>query len=155
VTIDIDIGLDLDSLLEESIDIQKARREQKSAKKASNKGAVLPKTAAWMTGPEVTQHYADVAKIKQSAEGWKPVAAILLIHSQVCTTCYAEHQRVEGIFIKKENLRLRAVSYLQPKDSLELANLPKEIEIRPIRTSICPTCYDGQGWRDIPITLKE
>jgi len=155
VTIDIDIGLDLDSLLEESVDIQKARREQKSAKKASNKGAVLPKTAAWMTGPEVTQHYADVAKIKASAEGWKPISAVLLIHAQICTTCHSEHQRVEGTFIKKENLRLRAISYLQPKDSLDLKDLPREIEIRPLYSPICPNCYAQQGWADCPISLKE
>ena len=155
MTIDIDVGLDLDSLLEESVDIAKARREQKSAKKASNKGAVLPKTAAWMTGPEVTQHYADVAKIKQSAEGWKPIAAILLIQSQVCTTCRSEHQRVEGVFVKKENLRLRAVTYLQPKDSLELRDLTREVEIRPIYSPICPSCYPTQGWGDAVINLKE
>jgi len=155
VTIDIDVGLDLDSLLEESVDIQKARREQKSAKKASNKGAVLPKTAAWMTGPEVAEHYKDVAKIKQTAEGWKPLAAILLIHAQVCTTCHTEHQRVEGTFIKKENLRLRAISYLQPKDSLDLKDLPREIEIRPLYSPICPNCYAQQGWSDCPISLKE
>lgn len=155
MTIDIDIGLDLDSLLEESVDIAKARREQKSAKKASNKGAVLPKTAAWMTGPEVTQHYKDVEKIKASAEGWKSLSAVLLIQAQCCTTCHSEHQRVEGVFIKKENIRLRAVSYLQPKAAFDLANLPREIEIRPVYTSICPSCYATQGWSDIPISLKE
>lgn len=159
MSIDLDMpsggGLDLDSLLEESVDILKARKEQKSAKKASNKGAVLPKTAAWMTGPEVAQHYKDVEKIKQSAEGWKAIAAVLLIQAQVCNTCHSEHQRVEGVFIKKEQLRLRAVSYLQPKAAFDLVGLPKEVEIRPVYTHICPNCYIKQGWDGLPITYKE
>lgn len=159
MTINIDMplggGLDLDSLLEESVDILKSAREAKSAKRASNKGAVLPKTAAWMTGPEVAQHYKDVEKVKQSAEGWKSVAAVLLIQSQVCTTCHSEHQRIEGVFLKKEQLRLRAVSYLQPKAAFDLVGLPKEIEIRPVYTAICPSCYTEQGWSGVPITLKD
>jgi hypothetical protein len=154
--IDIEIpGLDLDKLLEESVDAQKAAREQKSARKASNKGAILPKTAAWMTGPEVAQHYKDVDKIKANAEGWKTIAAVLLLQAQVCTTCHSEHQRVEGVFLKKENLKLRAVNYLQPKAAFDLVNLPREVEIRPAYSSICPSCYPTQGWDSAPVTLKE
>jgi len=148
-------GLDLDSLLEESVDLLKERTKKQSDRKAAKKGAVLPKTAAWMTGPEVELHYQQVAKINASADGWKSVAAVLLIQSQVCTTCHSEHQRVEGVFVKKEHLRLRAVNYLQPKDSFDLKDLPREVEIRPLYTHICPSCYTEQGWSDAPVTLKE
>ena len=157
MTIDsaIDEFADLDSLLGESVDLQKRQREQKQGLKESKKGAVLPKTASWMTGPEVEAHYKDVQKIKDRAEGWTNISAVLLIHSQVCSTCHSEHQRVEGVFIKKEHLRLRAVSYLTPKDSFELSRLSREVEIRPQYVSICPACYESQGWSSIPISLKE
>jgi hypothetical protein len=157
VTIDIDTepGFDLDNLLEESIDIQKKQREMKSSQKAGKKGAVLPKTAAWMTGPEVAQHYADVEKIKARAEGWKDIAAVLLIHSQICTTCHSEHQRVEGVFIKKEHLRLRALNYIAPKALLDWANLPREVEVRPQYSHICPACYQSQGWDAATFNITE
>ena len=147
--------LDLDDLLGESLDILKKEREQKQAQKASKKGATLPKTAGWMTGPEVEAHYADVKKIKDRAEGWKDICAVLLIHSQVCSTCHSEHQRVEGVFIKKEQLRLRCFNYVAPKDNFELSRLPREVEIRPQPVTMCPSCYPQQGWTDIPVSIKE
>ena len=149
------IDLDLDDLLGESLDILKKEREQKQAQKASKKGAVLPKTAGWMTGPEVEEHYKDVQKIKARSEGWQDVAAVLLIHSQVCSTCHSEHQRVEGVFIKKEQLRLRCFNYVAPKDNFELSRLSKEVEIRQQYVTMCADCYPLQGWMDIPITIKE
>lgn len=157
MTIDsaIDEFADLDSLLGESVDLQKKQKEQKQGQKASKKGAVLPKTAAWMTGPEIEEHYKDVQKIKARSEGWQDIAAVLLIHAQVCSTCHSEHQRVEGVFIKKENLRLHCFNYLTPKDSFELSRLSREVEIRPQAVSMCPSCYESQGWKDIPINIKE
>jgi hypothetical protein len=149
------IDIELDDLLGESLDILKKEREQKQALKATKKGAVLPKTASWMTGPEVEAHYAEVKKIKDRGEGWKSLAAVLLIHSQVCSTCHCEHQRIEGTFIKKEQLRLRAVAYVAPKDNFEISQLPREVEIREQSVVMCPSCYPQQGWADIPVSIKE
>lgn len=149
-------GFDLDALLEESVDLSKKERQMKASRKAGAKGMPQIKPqAAWMTGPEMEQHYKDVAKIKQNSEGWVDLAAVLLIHSQVCTTCYAEHQRFEGVFVKKEHKRLKAVNYLIPKAVLEYAHLPREIEIRLSRTHICPACRDTQGWGEAVINIKE
>jgi hypothetical protein len=156
VTIDTIPGLDLDNLLEESLEFQQKERQMKSSKKAGNKGMPQQQPqAAWMTGKELDQHYVDIKKIKDRAEGWKDIAAVLLIHSQICTTCHSEHQRVEGVFIKKEHLRLRALNYIAPKALLDWASLPREVEVRPQYTHICPTCFPSQGWDSAPLSIKE
>jgi hypothetical protein len=149
-------GLDLDSLLSESLEITQKERQMKASKKAGNKGMPQQQDqAGWMTGKELDEHYKQVAKIKENAEGWKTVCAILLIHSQICSTCHSEHQSVEGIFVKREHLKLRAVNYLVPKALLDWNTLPREVEVRPAYVHMCPSCYGSQGWNDIPINIKE
>lgn len=151
-----DSGIDLDNLLSESLELSQQERQRKSSKKAGNKGMPQQRDqAGWMTGQELEVHYKQVAKIKETAEGWKTVAAILLIHSQICSTCHAEHQRVEGIFIKREHIRLRAVNYLVPKALLDWNTLPREVEVRPAYVHLCPSCFLQQGWSDVSVNIKE
>lgn len=148
------MDFDLDSLLEESVDLAKKEKQMRASQKAGKKGAPQS-TAGWMNKEEIETHYKEVAALAAKVQDWHPLSAVLLIHAQICTTCGTENQRYEGLFIKRENLKLRAVNYIIPKAVLEYSTLPKEVEIRTSLTSICPSCYVQQGWDDAPITIKE
>lgn len=140
---------DLDGLLEESVDLQKRARQQRDSQKAGQKGRPQEKTVpGWMNKEEIEAHVVAVQKIKARSEGWEKVSGVLLIHAQICSHCGSEHQHVEGIFLKRTNPKLRLTNLVKPDGMIDIAGLPKEVEIRTASMPICANCCDSQGWSE-------
>jgi hypothetical protein len=150
----MDNDFDLDGLLEESVDLQKRAKQEKASLKAGQKGRPQEKQAgSWMNKQEIEAHVAAVQIMRAKSEGWVKLAGVLLIHAQICSHCGSEHQHVEGIFLKRTNPKLRLTNLVKPDGMVDIAGLPKEIEIRTFSAPICSNCCDSQGWAEASKTI--
>ena len=150
-------GLDLDALLEESVSLATEAKKLRYAQKASHKGKPIASNGAaanvgFMNAEERAEHQADVIKFKLRAEGWIRTAVVLLQHTQICS-CGSEHTHTEGVFIQKDNPRLRIKNLVKPEGAYEYDGLPKRVEIRTQRVTVCSNCRDSQGWGEAEIEI--
>lgn len=145
----MDDEFDLDNLLEESVDLQRKARLDQQSRAAAKKGRPQEQKkdpAAWMSRDEWAAHSELVQKMKAKAEGWTKISGVLLMHVQICSNCGSEHSHVEGVFLKRIHAQMRGTSLARPDGMMDIAGLPKEVEIRTQPTTICSECCDNQGW---------
>jgi len=136
--------MDLDALLEESVELRKKEKAAKPKKEPAEK------SVGWMNSEEREIHQAAVKAVKASGSGWKTIGALVMINVQCCQHCGNEQSHLEGIFLKRTHKKFFTVQYHRPSDKMELEGLDREVEINRIPIAMCPSCLPDHNW---PSTL--
>lgn len=76
---------------------------------------------------------------------WREVALVALGYEQVCS-CGRNHYWIEGEYIERQHIRDRTARWHMLKSGSETVKLPKRVEWRTMRVSLCPSCLREHGY---------
>lgn len=133
----IPVFLDLSDLLSESMEQKTAREAEKELRKRVSRGN-LPKEA-------LAESQALLRRWDNQRE-WRRSKNILVFNRQLCKSCGAYHQTLEGFFEQYASNRLTNTTKMTAVHHFELPDLAKDVEYRDSEVPVCHVCADTNGW---------
>lgn len=78
---------------------------------------------------------------------WRETAMVALMLEQVCTHCGRVHFWFEGEYLERHHIRDQSARWQELCSTPGLhPNLPRRIEYRTHKVSMCPTCIREHGY---------